>query len=339
MPAEHPRIEQPSHLALAATMDGSSYDPVELGYDTMDGLTRPFKELSSRFLYDERGAEIFEEILKLPEYYQTRTEIALLKEYGSELLSRYQPHELVDLGSGSGEKSALLLSQSDPGQLPTYVPVDTSAEMLEGCTTEMRQRFPTLDIKPVKSDFNQLEELLGAPKEGQPRFIAMFGGTIGNLPPGTRRRFLSSLAAVAGEEGLILVGVDLLKDPRRIELAYDDAAGVTAEFNRNILQTLNERLGANFDLDAFDHLVVFDGSNEWIEMRLRARRACTVRFELLDWQVDFTAGEEIRTEISAKFSRESFEREAAWSGLQLKQWITDPENQFAIPILGRTTDE
>ncbi len=316
--------------ASPATEPPGIYDALELGYDVMDGLTRPFKELSSRFLYDERGSSIFKEILELPEYYQGRTEVEILRREAARIIEQCAPQEVVDIGAGSGEKGSILLGAAEISSL-TYVPVDLSSEMLRVCEEQMRQAFPNLSIRPVEGDITRLTDVLPAATEG--RLIVMFGGTVGNLLLGTRRRFMREIAQALGPGGHVLLGIDLLKEPELIEAAYDDGDGVTAAFNLNLLAMLNSRLGANFDLGAFDHVIVFDEVKSWVEMRLRARRHCSVRFEALDWQVDFAPGEEIRTEVSAKFSKESFSDELRANGLVIAEWLTDDAERFALPLV------
>jgi L-histidine N-alpha-methyltransferase len=320
-------------LTAEAPLREDGYDVLELAYDVMDGLTRPFKELSSRFLYDERGAELFEQILELPEYYQGRTEMSLLERHAQSIIRATAPTEVVDVGAGSGAKTKLLLQEWDDPAGLTYIPVDMSTDMLDICAGMAAESLPGLAVEPVQSDFSKLLDTLGVPPHDTKRLVVMLGGTIGNLLPGARRRFWRELGAIAGGGGALLVGIDLAKDPRASEAAYDDAAGVTAEFNKNLLQTLNIRLGADFDLGAFDHVVVYDDANSWVEMRLRARRRCKVRVELLDWEVEFYPGEEIRTEVSAKYMRASFEHEIGWAGLGVKDWLADAEERFALVVL------
>ena len=324
-------VDIPAAVTSPGVEDG--YDVLELAYDVMDGLTRPFKELSSRFLYDERGAELFERILELPEYYQGRTELALLERHAQSVIDAIAPTEVIDVGAGSGAKTKVLLQAGDalPGLI--YVPVDMSTDMLDTCVRMMAESLPGLLVQPAQSDFSNLLDTFGVPSKDVKRLIVILGGTIGNLLPGARRRFWRELGAIAGQDGALLIGIDLAKNPRTSEAAYDDAAGVTAEFNKNLLQTLNLRLGADFDLDAFDHVVVYDDDNGWIEMRLRARRRCRVDFERLDWGVKFSPGEEIRTEISAKYTRAGFEREVGWAGLGVKDWLADEDERFALAVL------
>jgi L-histidine Nalpha-methyltransferase len=320
-------------LAQPADSLDQGYDLQELAYDVLDGLTRPQKELSSRFLYDERGADIFEEILALPEYYQGRAEVSILSSHGPTIMGRYEPTEIIDLGAGSGEKAGQLLAAGGERAI-TYSPVDLSSDMLRLCESHFSTGWDHVAVRPILGDIAKLSSILPPTVSDARRLIVMFGGTVGNLLLGARRRFLTEIASHLGQRGHVLLGLDLLKSPATIEAAYADAAGVTAEFNRNILTTLNRRLGANFPLDAFDHVIVFDEDKNWIEMRLRARRRCVIDFAALDWSVQIAPGEEIRTEVSAKFSREGFQREAAWCGLELVDWFTDEQAQFALALLG-----
>lgn len=308
------------------------YDVQELAYDVLDGLTRPQKELSSRFLYDDRGADIFEEILALPEYYQGRAEMDILRSQGPTIMTRYEPTEIIDLGAGSGEKAGQLLAAAD-GRAITYSPVDLSSDMLRLCESYFSTGWNHVTVRPILGDITNLSSIFSRTESDARRLIVMFGGTVGNLLLGARRRFLTEIASNLGQHGHVLLGLDLLKSPSTIEAAYADAAGVTAEFNRNILMTLNRRLGANFPLEAFDHVIVFDEGKGWIEMRLRARRRCVIDFSALEWSVEIAPGEEIRTEVSAKFSRDGFQREAAWCGLNLVDWFTDEQAQFALALL------
>jgi L-histidine N-alpha-methyltransferase len=324
------RAEAASH----SSHDGESYDRYELAYDVLDGLTRPFKELSSRFLYDKRGAELFDRILGLPEYYQGRAEMEILRQQGTLIMSFAEPDELVDVGAGSGVKTKTLLEAAGRTSGLRYFPVDKSLAMLRQCIQQMERDLPDLAVAPVQADFDSFDGSVPAPTRETKRLVTMFGGTLGNLLPGSRLRFWRKLAALAGPRGTLLLGVDLLnEDPQVTEAAYDDAAGVTSAFNKNLLQVINDRLEADFDVAAFDHLVIFDDANGWIEMRLRARHRCRVQIGLLDRSVQFEPGEEIRTEVSAKYSQQDFEREASWAGMQVRKWLTDSASQFALPLL------
>ena len=304
-----------------------------LAEDVLDGLTRPFKELPPKHFYDARGSQLFDEICCLPEYYPTRTERGILNESALEIIEGTGAEELVELGSGSADKTRVLLEAmiSLCGHV-TYIPIDVSEEALRESAARLVIEYPGLRVHGVVGDFERHLDRLPAPRG--PRTICFLGGTIGNFPPGSRRRFLRSIGSELGPDGHLLLGVDLVKEPRVIEAAYDDSAGVTAEFNRNVLHVINRELGADFDPDAFDHVAFFDAECEWIEMRLRARRRQVVRIPAVDLTVSFAAREELRTEISAKFTRKRVERDFLAAGLQLTGWYTDPENAFAL-ALGR----
>jgi L-histidine N-alpha-methyltransferase len=302
-----------------------------LADDVLDGLTRPFKELPPKHFYDARGAELFDQICDLPEYYPTRAERAILEERSDELAQLTGAVELVELGSGTAAKTRVLLDALQAaGTLERYIPVDVTESMVRDCADALTSEYPGLRVHGVIGDF---ERHLGhiPPAEG-PRIVAFLGGTIGNFPPGSRRRVLRQIARLLGPSDYLLMGTDLVKDPRVLEAAYDDAQGVTAEFNRNVLRVLNRELRADFDPDDFDHVALFDTQNEWIEMRLRARREHTTLVRALDLPVHFDLGEELRTEISAKFTPERLQGDLAAAGLELVRWLTDPDELFALSL-------
>jgi len=305
-----------------------------LADDALDGLTRPFKELPPKHFYDARGAELFDRICELPEYYPTRAERAILEQSAAEIARLTGAVELVELGSGTAAKTRVLLDAlAAAGTLSRYVPVDVTESMVRECALALTSEYPGLRVHGVIGDFERhLDQL---PEAEGPRIIAFLGGTIGNFPPGSRRRFLREIARLLGPEDHLLMGTDLVKDPSVLEAAYDDSAGVTAEFNRNVLRVLNRELDADFDPEDFEHVALFDRSNEWIEMRLRARREHTTHVRGLDLQVHFDAGEELRTEISAKFTPERLEGDLAAAGLELASWMTDPEGLFALTLSRR----
>ncbi|MDQ6749144.1 MAG: L-histidine N(alpha)-methyltransferase [Actinomycetota bacterium] len=309
-----------------------------LADDVLDGLTRPFKELPPKHFYDARGSELFEAICEQPEYYPTRTELAILQAEAEDIVRRAGgPTELVELGCGASAKARLLLDAMADGGQPAlrYVPVDVSETVVAQAAEELTEAYPGLSVHGVVGDFERHLHHLPPSREGEPRIVAFLGGTIGNFPPGTRRRMLRDIAALLGPADHLLLGTDLVKDPAVIEDAYNDSAGVTAEFNRNLLHVMNRELGADFDPHAFDHVAFFDRRRQWVEMRLRARRPCTVNIVALDLQVEFAAGEELRTEVSAKFTRRRLQRDYAAAGLTLRGWYTDPEELFAITLAGR----
>lgn len=323
--AHSPEIRIDSYLS-----DG---DERSLAYDVLDGLTRPFKELPPKHFYDARGSELFERICELPEYYPTRTERQILIANAGEIVEATGAGELVELGSGSAEKARILLAaMSRAGTLRRYVPLDVSESALEAAALELVDEFDELSVHGVIGDFERHLDRIPPPEDGTPRIVALFGGTIGNFLPGTRRRMLRQIAGLLGPADHLLLGTDLVKEPAVLEAAYDDAQGVTAEFNRNVLHVLNRELDADFSPDAFEHIAFFDRRHEWIEMRLRATRPCSVLVGTLDLRVEFAAGEELRTEISAKFTRARVQEDFDAAGLQLEHWYTDGDNLFALSL-------
>ncbi len=313
----------------------SELDDRSLADDVLDGLTRPFKELPPKHFYDARGSALFERICELPEYYPTRAERDILVARADEIARRTGAGELVELGSGSPEKARILLSaMSRAGNLRRYIPLDVSERVVHEAAQELVEEFPGLKVHGVIGDFER--HLDRVPRgDGTPRIVALLGGTIGNFPPGTRRRLLRNIGALLRPGDHLLVGTDLVKDIRLIEAAYDDAEGLTAEFNRNVLHVINRELDADFSPDAFDHVAFFDRRQEWVEMRLRARRPCTVLIADVGLRVDFAAGEELRTEISAKFTRSRVKADFAAAGLVLDRWYTDSDTQFATSLATR----
>jgi L-histidine N-alpha-methyltransferase len=310
----------------------SEDDERTLANDALDGLTKPFKELSPKHFYDARGSELFERICELPEYYPTRTELAILRERAAEIVDTTSAGELVELGAGASDKARVLLdAMQDTGRLRRYVPLDVSQAVVEEAARTLIDQYPGLRVHGVVGDFERHLEHL-PPADGAPRLVALLGGTIGNFPPGTRRAVLGKIATLLGPEDRLLLGTDLVKDPRRIEAAYNDSAGVTAEFNRNLLHVLNRELDADFAPESFAHVAFYDRRNEWMEMRLRATRACSVLVGDLDLRVEFAAGEELRTEISAKFTRDRIESDLEAAGLELAEWYTDAEDQFGVAL-------
>lgn len=304
-------------LHLSATAERALAD------DVLDGLTRPFKELPPKHFYDTRGSELFEAICAQPEYYPTRTELAILEARSDELMDGMD--ELVELGSGATTKARLLLAGADAHR---YVPVDVSESVVRAAGDELADLG--VDVHGVVGDVERHLDRLPTPA-GR-RAVAFLGGTIGNFPPGSRRRFLRSVGRLLEPGDRLLLGTDLVKEPTLIEAAYNDAAGVTAEFNRNVLAVVNRELDGDFDLDAFEHVAFFDRSREWVEMRLRALTPQRVRIDALDLTVDFGHREELRTEISAKFTRERIAADLAAAGLRLEALVTDPRDWFAVSV-------
>ncbi|HZL54513.1 MAG TPA: L-histidine N(alpha)-methyltransferase [Solirubrobacteraceae bacterium] len=305
-----------------------------LADDVREGLTAEFKELPPKHLYDTRGAELFEQICELPEYYPTRTERAILERVAGELIAQTGAAELVELGSGSATKTRLLLdAMRSAGTLESFVAVDVTESFVRDSAAELLREYPGLRVHGLIADFERHLDQLPPPRG--PRLLAFLGGTIGNFAPAARRRFLRSVCGLLGPDDHLLLGTDLVKDRATLEAAYDDSAGVTAEFNRNILHVLNRELGADFDPAAFEHVARFDTEHEWIEMRLRSREAQQVKLAALELTVAFEAGEDIRTEISAKFTRERVAAELTAAGLLLAAWHTDANGWFALSLARR----
>jgi L-histidine N-alpha-methyltransferase len=301
-----------------------------LADDVRDGLGRELKELPPKYFYDERGSELFERITALPEYYPARCEREILNRRAPEIVRRAGAAELVELGSGTASKTrALLYAMAGAGSLRRYVPFDVSESTVESCAAELVGLYPGLRVHGVVGDFGRHLERL--PK-GERRLFAFLGGTIGNLYPDERTGFLSRLRSLMSDDDRLIIGTDLVKDRYLLEAAYNDSQGVTAEFNRNVLRVVNEGLGANFAPEAFEHVAFFDEANSWIEMRLRANGAQAVAIDGARLDVTFADGEELRTEISAKFTRDAVEGELSSAGLQLADFFTDDGGLFALAL-------
>jgi L-histidine Nalpha-methyltransferase len=306
-------------------------DERTLADDVLDGLTRPFKELPPKHFYDARGAELFDRICELPEYYPTRCERAILEQHSADIVAATGATELVELGSGTADKTRLLLgAMAAAGTLDRYVPVDVTESIVRVCADRLAVELPGLRVHGIVGDFER--HLAHVPPAAGKRVLAFLGGTIGNFTPGSRRRFLRGLARLLGPGGHLLLGTDLVKDVGVLEAAYDDSQGVTAAFNRNVLHVMNRELGADFVPDAYAHVAFFDREREWIEMRLRAVRPQRVTFAALGLQVAFAAGEELRTEISAKFTPLRLARDFAAAGLLPVAAFRDPAGWFQLTL-------
>jgi L-histidine Nalpha-methyltransferase len=295
------------------------------------GLTAKPKELSPKYFYDERGSQLFEQITELAEYYPTRAEREILSNRSAEIVAAAgEPGTLVELGSGSAAKTRHLLSaMRDAGCLATYVPVDISEEITRETAAALVEEYPGLTIRGLVCDFeHDLERI----PSGGGRLVAFLGGTIGNLYPDARRDFLVRIAALLEPGDRILLGTDLIKEPSRLVAAYDDAQGVTAEFNKNVLHVLNRELGGDFDPTAFEHVARYDADAARMDIRLRSLADQTVRLDGLDLTVRFAAGEEMRTEISSKFTRERLEGVYREAGLRPDGWFTDEAGDYALSL-------
>ena len=298
--------------------------------DARSGLTANPKVLPPKWFYDEEGCRLFDEITRLPEYYPTRTERSILTERAGDVAARTSADTLVELGSGTSEKTRLLLDAlSAHGSLRRFVPFDVSEPTLRDAAAAIEVDYPGVDVHAVVGDFERHLDRLPV---GGTRLVAFLGSTIGNLDPKGRAHFYRSIAAGLAPDDALLLGTDVVKDTGRLEAAYDDAAGVTAAFNRNVLAVLNRELAADFAPERFAHVARWNEAEEWIEMRLRSQVTQTVRVEELDLEVEFADGEEMRTEISAKFRRERVEAELAAAGLALTTWWTDPAGDFALSL-------
>jgi L-histidine N-alpha-methyltransferase len=308
----------------------AGFTAASLRADVLEGLLSEPKWLPPKWFYDKTGSALFEEITQLPEYYPTRAERAILGQYAADVVELAGCEQLVELGSGSSEKTRLLLDRL-PAEGSSYVALDVSESALRLACESVAAGYPRLRVEAVRADFeNQLSTVLSG--GGGRRLVAFLGGTIGNLAPVQRRAFLAELRAGLTAGDSFLLGADLVKSADVLVPAYDDAAGVTAAFNLNVLEVLNRRLAADFDRADFEHRAVWDAENAWIEMRLRAVRAVEVRIAALDLKLSFAEGEEMRTEISAKFTRSRLETEFTAAGFTATGWWTDPASQFSLSL-------
>ncbi|KJK34816.1 histidyl-tRNA synthetase [Streptomyces variegatus] len=314
----------PFHLTRTLPEDATG---AALRADVQRGLSGRPKTLPPKWFYDAHGSDLFERITELPEYYPTRAERDILLARSGDIAAATRARTLVELGSGSSEKTRHLIDALT--QLHTYVPVDVSESALRQAGQALAAERPGLDVHALIADFTAE---LTLPDTPGPRLVAFLGGTIGNLLPAERAAFLASVRALLAPGDALLLGTDLVKDEEVLVRAYDDGAGVTAAFNKNVLTVINRELGADFEPAAFDHVAVWDAGHEWIEMRLRSRTAQTVKVPALDLAVHFAAGEEMRTEVSAKFRQEGVRAELSAAGLELAHWWTDGAGRFALSL-------
>ncbi len=297
--------------------------------DVACGLSRPQKELPPKYFYDRRGSELFDEITRLPEYYLTRTERALLDCWSGPLMSALRPASLVELGAGSADKTRLLLDAMTYAGGEVYVPIDVSAEFLEDAAEQLRAEYPTLGIEPLVGDIAEPLEL--SPDLPAPAMIAFLGSTIGNFDPTGATRLLRNAADAMRPGDHFLLGADLRKDPKVIEAAYNDREGVTAEFNLNVLRVINRELGADFDLQRFEHRAFYDRMLHRIEMHLVSTDDQEVHVPGVG-TVRFAGGESIRTEISCKYDRSSLATLLGAADMRIDRWITDVASSYALVV-------
>jgi L-histidine N-alpha-methyltransferase len=319
-------------IAIDVHLDADA--AAKMAGDVREGLCAYPKEVAPKYFYDERGSMLFEQIMELPEYYPTRAEREILDTRSAEIhLAAGCPETLVELGSGSAAKTRHLLSAMRAcDSLDTYVPVDISEEITQRTAAELVDEFPGLNVHGMVCDYEQ--HLERVPHGSGTRMIAFLGGTIGNLYPRERHAFLERIRALLGPGDHLLLGTDLIKEKARLKAAYNDAAGVTAEFNKNVLAVLNDQLGADFDLDAFKHVARYDEEAERMDIRLRSLADQDVRLEDLDLEIHFADGEEMRTEISTKFTRERIAAAYDGAGLELRGWFTDAAGDYALSLAG-----
>jgi L-histidine N-alpha-methyltransferase len=305
----------------------------ELEQDVRRGLGYRPRELPPKYFYDARGSQLFDAITRLPEYYPTRREREILTARAPEIASRARADTLVELGAGTSDKTRILMTAlSASGTLRRFIPFDVDAVTLQASTSRIATEYPNLAVHAVVGDFERHIPLL--PRDGR-RLIAFLGGTIGNLAPRPRARFLSDIAEQLGPSDAFLLGTDLVKDIPRLEAAYNDAQGVTAEFNKNVLAVLNTQLHADFDLELFEHVARYDPRQGWIEMLLRSLVRQTVTVADLDLRVEFREGELMRTEISAKFTRSQIDAELETAGMRTEASWTDRAGDFAVTLAVR----
>ena len=298
--------------------------------DVLDGLTVSPKSLPPKWFYDAVGSDLFDQITRLPEYYPTRAESQILRARSVEIAAASGADTLVELGSGTSEKTRMLLDAlRDSGSLRRFIPFDVDDGVLESAGAAIQREYPGVEIDAVCGDF---EEHLGKIPRGGRRLVVFLGSTIGNLTTEPRAEFLAALSDMLQPEDSLLLGTDLVKDADRLVRAYDDSAGVTAQFNRNVLAVVNRELGADFDLAAFEHVARWNIAEERIEMWLRAGSAQRVRIDALDLTADFATGEEMLTEVSCKFRPDGVAAELAGAGLRRTHWWTDPAGDFGLSL-------
>jgi L-histidine N-alpha-methyltransferase len=320
------RIAIDVHLPRGGVLAG-------LAEDAREGLSCPFKELPPKYFYDERGSELFEAITELDEYYPTRAERAILERRAGEIVAAAEAGILIELGSGSAAKTRWLLdAMRDRDMLDAYVPVDISEEITRETAERLVEEYPGLRVHGIVCDYET--HLERVPRE-EGALIAFLGGTIGNFRPAPRRSFLARIATLMYPGDRFLLGTDLVKDRAVLEAAYNDTAGVTAAFNKNVLTVLNRELDANFDPEGFEHVAFWDPDNAWMDIRLRSLAEQFIDVRKLDMRFHFARNEEMRTEISTKFTRERLERTYADAGLELLEWWTDPDELYGLSLARR----
>lgn len=317
-------------MTLVADLLDADHAARELRNDVRDGLSRTPKSLPPKWFYDSAGSDLFDRITRLPEYYPTRAEAAILRDRARLVAAATGADTLVELGSGTSEKTRMLLdAMSAAGTLRRFVPFDVDRSVLESASAALASEYPGLAIEAVCGDFER--HLAEIPRGGR-RLVAFLGSTIGNLTPGPRAAFLNALGEALEPGDALLLGTDLVKDTGRLVRAYDDSAGVTAAFNRNVLAVINRELDADFEPKAFAHVARWNDRARRIEMWLRADATQSVRIRALDMTVDFADGEEMLTEVSCKFTPDLVDAELYAAGLSRTHWWTDPAGDFGVSL-------
>jgi L-histidine Nalpha-methyltransferase len=311
-----------------ARLPGDTIDE-EFRKDVLEGLSGPRKFIPSKYFYDTRGSQLFREICRLPEYYQTRTEMSVLKDCADTIIENYRQADVVEFGSGEDLKIRTLLDAAfkSPGADICYIPVDVSEPTLLESAIELCRTYPALRVSGIVGDFTKHLKLASF---GRKRLFLFFGSTIGNFSDANRREFLMNIACQMQAGDRFILGIDMMKPLEIVELAYNDSRGVTAEFNKNILAVLNRRLNADFDVDLFEHLAFYNADEERVEMHLRAKCNIVAEVGKLGLNVTLRAGETIRTEICKKFSRRSAAAMAEEAGMMIERWHADPKGWFSL---------
>jgi L-histidine N-alpha-methyltransferase len=297
------------------------------------GLTATPKQLPPKWFYDERGSALFDAITRQPEYYLTRREREILRAHAGDIARATRAETLVELGSGSSEKTRLLLDAlRDQGTLRRFMPFDVCLPAVAAAAAGLRRDYPGLEVRAVVGDFNEHVRFLPRAPGAGPMLVAFLGSTIGNFDEAERPRFFASLRGVLRPGDWFLLGADLVKSKRRLDAAYNDAAGVTVLFNKNVLRVLNRDLRATFDEDLFDHVAAYDEERELVDIRLRARAAHEVEVRALGLSASFAQGEEMRTEISVKFTRAGLERSLRAAGFARARFWADRAKDFSLSL-------
>jgi L-histidine N-alpha-methyltransferase len=301
--------------------------------DAREGLTATPKYIPSKWLYDAKGSEIYEQITRLPEYYPFRVEGGILEAVADEIAAATQASSIIEFGSGSSDKTDILLrALRRAGTLHAYTSIDISESALVAAGSRLVAEYPGLSVRAVLADFETQAEILAANGSPSPRLVLFLGGSIGQLGPDQRTEFLQRLRGTCRQGDMLLLGVDLVKNPATLMTAYNDSAGVSAAFSKNLLNVLNTQVGADFNLDAFEHVVTWHGEAECVEMWLESRIRQVVRLSEIALSVDFAAGERIRMSISAKFRRDGIRTELECAGFSHRRWWTDPHGQYALSL-------